>query len=502
MHNDEAVNGIKFGQLWDARLASLYGPFKYDPQEHHGPSLFYATFALARLTGAPDLAHLSEARLRLVAVLFGVGLVLLLPLVMDGLGRHAAIWAGLFTALSPAFVFYSRYFIHETLLVCFTFLALAAAWRYWGSRKLGWALLAGAALGLMQATKETFVISLVAAALALGLNLAWNRWLEAGAPPVKAPPLNGLHLAAAFSVWLAVALVLFSSFLANPAGPLDSLRTYGAWLGRANGRSPHLYSWTFYFHRLLWFHLPKGPVWSEALILALALAGASVGFLRQRLGGAKAGFIRFLALYTAALAAAYSLISYKTPWCLLGFWHGMVLLAGVGAAVLIRCLRWRTLRIVAGLMLLIGAAHLGWQAWRASQSSATQNLTADPRNPYVFAHTSLDLLRLVEQVNTLAQAHPLGLRMPVKIIAPENDFWPLPWYFRGFTHALWSNALPPDPFAPVMVVSAALNARLDEQKTHLMLGYFQLRPQVFLELYVQLDLWRAYLERHPPQRPD
>ena len=41
MHNDEAVNGIKFGQLWE------HGGYKYDPNEHHGPSLYYATLALA-----------------------------------------------------------------------------------------------------------------------------------------------------------------------------------------------------------------------------------------------------------------------------------------------------------------------------------------------------------------------------------------------------------------------------------------------------------------------
>jgi len=44
-----------------------------------------------------------------------------------------------------------------------------------------------------------------------------------------------------------------------------------------------------------------------------------------------------------------------------------------------------------------------------------------------------------------------------------------------------------------MIVSAQLHANLDEPKTHVMVGYFTLRPQVFLELYVQTDLWRAYL---------
>src|SRR5712691_9451378 len=107
MHNDEAVNAIKFGQLWE------HDAYKYDPNEHHGPTLYYATLVLGRLTHAPDFDHYSENRLRLVTVLFGVGLVLLLPLLTDALGRNGAKWSALFTAISPAMVFYSRYFIHE-----------------------------------------------------------------------------------------------------------------------------------------------------------------------------------------------------------------------------------------------------------------------------------------------------------------------------------------------------------------------------------------------------
>src|SRR5204863_1807762 len=107
MHNDEAVNAIKFGQLWER------GSYQYDPNEHHGPTLPFATLAVARLTSTPDFVHLSEIKLRLITVAFGLGLVLLTPLVADGLGRKAAIWAAIFTAVSPAFVFYSRYYIHE-----------------------------------------------------------------------------------------------------------------------------------------------------------------------------------------------------------------------------------------------------------------------------------------------------------------------------------------------------------------------------------------------------
>src|SRR5947207_4740751 len=81
MHNDEAVNAIKFGQLWER------GSYKYDPNEHHGPTLPYVTLLAARLTSTPDFVHLSEIKLRLITVLFGLGLILLVPLVADALGR-------------------------------------------------------------------------------------------------------------------------------------------------------------------------------------------------------------------------------------------------------------------------------------------------------------------------------------------------------------------------------------------------------------------------------
>jgi uncharacterized protein (TIGR03663 family) len=393
-------------------------------------------------------------------------------------------------------VFYSRYYIHEILLVFFTFLALAAGWRYWRSRGIGWALLAGAGVGLMHATKETFLITLFVAALALVVNRLWNRWLDATAPLAKAPRLKLAPLVAAFAVWLGVAVLLFSSFFTNAAGPLDSVRTYLPWLHRAGGDSPHIHPWSFYLHRLVFFHIAKGPVWSEALILVLAVVGAWAGFARKGLGHASASFVRFLALYSFGLAAAYSLISYKTPWCLLSFWHGMILLAGVGAAAVVRSMKHRFLRLALGLVLLAGVGHLAWQARLANGACA-----ADSRNPYVYAQTSPDLLNLVRQVEALTQVHPQGRQMLVKVMASDGDCWPLPWYLRNLKQIGWWDQVLPDPFAPVMIVSASLHAGLDENRTHVMVGYFQLRPQVFLELYVDLNLWQAYLAKNPP-KPD
>jgi uncharacterized protein (TIGR03663 family) len=481
MHNDEAVNAIKFQPLWE------HGTYKYDPNEHHGPTLLYFTAAWTRLTRAPSFLQFDDARFRALTVLFGVGLIVLLPLIADGLGPRAAACAALLTAISPAMVFYSRYYIHEMLLVFFTLLALAAAWRYIRSRKIAWALLAGGAIGLMQATKETFVLTLAAIVVALVLNRIWMRGFD-GANAPEHFKLNWKHLAAAFAVWLVVALLLFSSFFTNASGPLDAVRTYLPWLHRAGGASPHIHPWNFYLARLAFFHPAKGPVFSEGLILILAIIGIIAAFTRKGITGANANFIRFLAFYTLTLTAIYSLLAYKTPWCLLSFWHGMILLAGVGVVALLEWMPRRAMKFAIGLVLLAGAAQLTLQAWQAGVT-----YSADPRNPYVYAQTAPDLLKLVDRLDALARAHSQKYQMPVKVMAPESDYWPLPWYLRRFENIGWWSELPVDPFASVMIVSTRFNAALDEKKTHLMVGIFELRPQIFLELYVEKDLWRAYL---------
>jgi predicted membrane-bound mannosyltransferase len=349
----------------------------------------------------------------------------------------------------------------------------------------------------MCATKETFIITLAAAGIALGLNQFWNRTLDASGLPIKAPVLNWHHLAGALGICLIVWLVLFSSFFTNTPGLLDSIRTYSTWFNRAGGNSAHVHPWHFYFDRLLLFHVHNGPIWSEGLIFVLAIIGALAGFARKGLSDANASFVRFLALYTCALTAAYSLISYKTPWCLLNFWHGMILLAGVGAAVLIYAARFQWARLAATSLLLAGAAQLAAQAWQAAVPFA-----ADRRNPYVYAQTSEGILDLVETVKALSNASPAGRHLHINVIAAEGDYWPLPWYFRSFDQVGWWDKLPEDPFAPVMIVSAHL--QIDEKESHPMREVFELRPgargkekgvPVFLKLYVESELWQNYVAR-------
>ena len=485
MHNDEATNASLIQGLWER------GTYQYDPHEYHGPSLYYATLPFLWLSRPGNADEIREATLRLMPVFFGTALILLFWLVADGLGRAATLWAGLLAALSPAMVFYSRYFIHEMPLVCFTMVLLGFGWRYARTGCIGCAMLAGAGLGLMYATKETFVLNLFA--LGVAAMAVWFLQGKQGNSLAKLRP----HLKpalAALAVAAVVSLLLFTSFFTNLAGPLDSIRTYLPWLHRAGGQSPHIHPWNFYLERLVYFHPARSPVWSEGLILVLAVAGMVAAFTRKGLAaGASPALAQFLSVYTLVLTAAYSAISYKTPWCLLNFLLGMILLAGIGAVALLHWVKYRALQGAVVCVLLAAAGHLGWQAWRA-----THAFEADRRNPYVYAHTSANLLELIQKVNAIAAVHPEKNRLLLKVISKES-YWPLPWYLRQFKQVGWYDQMPADPYAPIVIAGASFGAELDEKskKAWLMPGLFELRPGVFLELYVQFDLWKK-IRRVPP----
>jgi uncharacterized protein (TIGR03663 family) len=397
-------------------------------------------------------------------------------------------------AVSPAMVFYNRYYIHETLLVFFTSATIATGWRYARTGKLAWCLAAGACMGLMQATKETSVIAYLAMGLALMAVLLWTRF-AGGESREAGPGIRVWHLVLGLAIAVVVAVTLLSSFFTNLRGPLDGVLTYIPWISRAGGESPHNHPWNHYLHILAWWRRGDGPLWSEGLILALAAVGFVVAMLPAKwrlLPEASVTFTRWAGLYTLLLTAAYSAIPYKTPWCLLEFLQGMILLAGVGAVAVVRLVPTLPLKGLLALVLAAAAGQLAWQAYRASFV-----LAADPKNPYVYAHSSPDVQRLAGDMEQLAMASPDGHGMLVKVIWNDPYYWPLPWYLRSFEQVGYWNRMPDDPTAPVVISSPKFDVELTDQldATHLMTGFYGVRPEVLAQLWVRMDVWEAHLRR-------
>jgi uncharacterized protein (TIGR03663 family) len=480
MHGDEAVHAVKFDELWRT------GRYVYDSNEYHGPTLYYCTFPSVWLSGAQDFGQTQAATYRIVPALFGVGVVLLTLLVADGLGRPATIVAACLAAVSPALVFYSRYYIQEMLLVFYTFAALAAGWRYARTRRARWAVLCGACLGLMHATKETALIALGCLAAALVATLVWQRH-ELGEPLKLRCHLRVGLLVAAAAIALAVSALLYSGFLTNLRGPWDSLSAYATYFDRAGSAHLHVHPWYYYLSTLLWTKYPGTPVWTEALILVLAVAGAVAACCRTGLDSASIPLARYVFLYAAFMMLAYSVIPYKTPWCLVQFLQPLTLLAGVGAVALHRWLQYALARRVAEVAIVIATLHL------ASQSVAANfRFYADQRNPYVYAHPLSGAADLGSWVERLTRVHPDGPHMQVNVIAPNP--WPLPWYLRRCERVGYWEQPPADPDAPVVIVSDDLRATTVErlQRDYQPPSSYGLRPLEVLWVYVQRDLYEAF----------
>ena len=451
MHTDEAVHAIRLGDMLE------HGRYEYDTHDYHGPTMYFATVPVAWLRGEHTLIELTATTMRLVPVIFGVALILLLWAAGDVMGRTEAAAAAVLTAVSPIMVYYSRYYIMEMLLVVFTFGLLLSAWRYWETGRLLWAVVAGVCVGLMHATKETCII-------------AWFS-MAMGALVVR-PKLRASHLLLAVAIAAIVSIACFSVFFTDWRGVPQSVLTYLNYARRGQG-SGHEHPWYYYLELFAWHRTGK-LLWTEVAILLLAVAGMVRAF-RERLG-----FVKFLTVYVVVMAVVYAVIPYKTPWSMLGLVHGLILLAGVGAAGLAQRWPWVVWPVV-----LLAAAHLGWQSMRGN----SVRFECDERNPYVYSHTAPDAVRLGARIHQIAGVHPAGKGMVVKFMSKE--YWPLPWYLRDLSNVgYWDK--PADPTsAAVIVTSPEFNLDFgDGWQTEL----FGLRPGVLLQVHIRRDLWQKYLE--------
>ena len=505
MHHDEANQALKFGALLDS------GDYRYDKADHHGPSLYYISYPFARALGAKSLAAL------LVPAAFGIGAVLLLLLFVPLIGREATLGSALALALSPVMAYFSRFYIQETLLLFFLTGFIASLWRYRSRPSWAWAAAAGVFAGLMYATKETSVIAFGSIAAAFLLSRLMESLRKKGTArtsmaaeelrqnpegPIvaritggqwKSPQATiGFHLILGLGFAFFVSLLLFTSFFQNPRGWLDSILSFKIYFVRAGEAGFHVQPWDYYLRTLAFSKSGSGPAWSEGLILILAAVGIAAAFRRRSAPAPAAPFARFLFFYTLFSTAAYSLIPYKTPWNVLPFYLGFILLAGTAAAALLAVL-WRP-KVGAPVFLLLAAGfvHLGIQAWRASFA-----YPADPRNPYVYAQTSPDLLKLVRRVEELSAVHPDREKMLIPVIAGPYTTWPLPWYFRRFSRVgYWTDAARAGPLeeAP-LVIADTEQAELLESRllSSFQSEYYELRPNIFLILHIRFDLWEEYL---------
>jgi uncharacterized protein (TIGR03663 family) len=447
MHTDEAVNAYITGEL-------LAGEnFHYDPQDRHGPALFIVAEPLAKILGVKSFSELTETQLRLSTVLTGTATVLIFGAGVEMFGFIPCLVAALLFAFAPLPVYYNRYFIHETLFVAATLGLILSGGRTLQRNSLLPATLAGFCAALMLACKETAVIHFFA--LGLATLIGWRFQTAQKLPPAK------VWLAATLA-FLVTAVLLFTWGGQNWTALADLIRAIPHFTARAGGEG-HEKPFGYYFEIL-------GIPIVVSLIFTLDV------FIVLNNTNSRSRKARWLtATYGALIFLIYSLIPYKTPWLALNIFLPAALMIGFAVELVWFNLHRLFQRCLFLIIVLIACGSIGFET-----KKLVFQIPADEKNPYAYAHTSEDLLRLPVRLEELSRQNQIA---NPRIAVVADDAWPLPWYLRKFPQTgFWQpdqetgNA---DFFITTTDVAEKLAARLKNFQPE----YFGWRPNVLLILW-------------------
>jgi uncharacterized protein (TIGR03663 family) len=502
MHTDEAVHAFKLGQLLE------HGTYIFDKNEYHGPTLNYLSLGPARLMAYSTYASLDEQILRLVPALAGILMLLLIPLLAMSAGWRIVLTALFLLAASPPLIYYSRYYIHETLLVFFNLSLLIFLFRYWHSGKAGWIFAAGLAGGLMVATKSTWIIIVAAQAAALVLTVYVFRIRVTGGA-FRRLAIRPLHILIFFASAGVVSAVLHSSFFGNPAGIADSITTYGEYFRRAGPDGIHIHPWHYYFGIMVNERCGPLPFRADLWLLFAGIAGmifTGTGLARVIAGkdaspGTHPVFI-FASLTAFFTFAIYAALPYKTPWNIMAFYIPLAITAAFFIRIISGNLKSKTGRAIYYTVLTIAFFHIIWQGY--SDNFRTYD---NPCNPWVYAHPGKDVLAIADEARKASLVSPEGKNMHIEIIVPDSQYWPLPWYLRDFPNTGWWEEVDMhSPAAPFIICSPEYTAQLTRKLFEVpppgqrrlyipLLGYDpELRPGVSVSLYLRKDYYDRYAE--------
>ncbi len=462
-HFDEGING------WFVDQMIKSGFYKYDPTNYHGPLHFYILFLSQTLFGRNIWA------LRMPVVLGSIFCIRLCFKFEPIFGRNTCRWAALAMAVSPGFVFYGRYSIHEVWLVLFSMLfilGLLGLWKF-GTRGYLWCV--GMGIAGMILTKETYIIHLGCALAALPVAWVSNQLTPASdtQPAPQSWKLNDLILI----ICVAVAAIIFfySGTFMHWNGVKGLFQTFDAWFKTGHNGNGHEKPWYYWMQLIGRYEQP----------VAVGLVACLFCQLFKDIS------IRFLAIYGAGVLAAYSIVHYKTPWCVISVVWPLLFLFGAGLSLVPKN-SLRNSQILAGVVLLVS---LGLSI-RLNYFRCTTDT-----EPYVYVQTYNDIWKLTKPLLKLARRDPTKYQLVGHII--RTSAYPLPWILGDFNRIGYyeKDALPSPVDADFLLVQqdkiAAVEGKLENAyyTAPLTIRSYQDTSKLYLSAKVFKDFF-------PGQTPD
>lgn len=526
LHHDEGVNG------WFIMRLLNEGKYTYNPKNYHGPLLYVLSTLPVWILGLKDVA------LRCMPALFGALAVPGMLLFRRPLGWLGVLLAAAYVAIAPIEVYFSRTAIHEIYNFTFNvfFVGALLAWTY-APRQ--WLLTLGlCALVCLFGTKETTIITLAAVGPALLLAVLF------GKGPLPSPGMavevhgpvgfvlsgfwylaavlmnNKEQLRKAAVVAVALWAFLFSYWL-SPHGLLFFFAAFFAWGDTGVEGKGHQKIWYYFITHLLWPYYRPLVIWG--------LAGMIWATARQRRLGI------FTLTWFVLATAAYSVIPYKTPWCVLSFSTPLFLGVGMLAQETLQSFKpagsWMG-RVLGSVTLLAATASIvpfavpmGPEYNALIQPYAIREEKTPARelartflppmdswtinfeefdvkgHPFIYVQNVREYLDLVHDLEGLIQTAQLGgdEKEPTILLLDAKN--PMRWYLRKTGTQHWPKKLEAEPKkkieagAEVIVVSkeVANDAKAFMKGRDYINRRYHERPGRKIDLYVKRELWDAYV---------
>jgi uncharacterized protein (TIGR03663 family) len=445
-HFDEGINGWFVDQLVKT------GFYKYDPTNYHGPLHFYVLLLSQTLFGRNLWA------LRLPVVLVSIACVWMTLKFEPFFGRTVSRLAALAMAVSPGFVFYSRYSIHEVWILLFTMLFFFGMFGLWKSGTVNYLWCAGMGLAGMILSKETYILHVACAIVAVPVCVVSHYFSKLNEDRPARQTWDYVDFAVVASTGIALIIVFYSGFFFHWTGVRDLFEAFAPWFKTGSaGHSGHEKQWYYWLALITRYELP-------------VLAGLLTCLFAFRFKSAQ---LRYLAIYGVGTLIAYSIVKYKTPWCIISFiwpflftfgamvklaplrfagvtyrWFALVLFGLIGYTVLYVVISdWQAtwdhlwpywmiagtgfllvVLAVSEMSEIITALLIAWSLGHCIWLNYFRCTTDS--EPYVYVQTYNDIYKFTDPIMRLARSDPRAYQLVGHIIRPSP--YPLPWILGDF----------------------------------------------------------------------
>ena len=404
-HHDESIHA------WASNRLAFEGEYVYDPV-YHGPVQYYLVATALRIEGlfaSPKamVAGEGDVAARLPAALGGVALVALALLLRPRFGSAVAFASGALLALSPNFLYYTRFCREDVWSLLGTaggFLFLDSWVRGSRLRDLAFSSLL---FSVAFASKENFYVlcalmvpSILATWAEPGRGFdVWNRLRRL----IDFLEKNAVAVAAALLLFFDVSLLLYTVFLTHPESGNPVLTAISYWWGQ---------------HKVERVGGPKGYYLPRLLQyeFAILLPALILVFVRWRKLSAVE---RFLAGWGISSLLMYAWLGEKTPWLLL---HQILPLVPLAARAWISAWESGTRGQAAGTL---AAAITVWFSFGLSFVHPALTPAVPKAESVVYVQTAPEVLDLRDRILAYGRVG----EVPAAIVAGEAG-WPMSWYVR------------------------------------------------------------------------